>query len=125
MQCLKKLDASVFKLIISKSAIRKSVVMCLGNIIDKRGIRPDESKTKAIKEVRQPTNLMELKSFLGIIIHYSKFIAKLSIIAKPPNELTKKNKRFEFDEKCRNSFKFFKEVLSNDKILVPYSRVYR
>uniref|UniRef100_A0A0N4ZZR0 RNA-directed DNA polymerase n=1 Tax=Parastrongyloides trichosuri TaxID=131310 RepID=A0A0N4ZZR0_PARTI len=119
---LEKLEISGFKLNINKSAIRKPEVRYLGNILDKRGIRPDENKTKAIKEMRNPTSLMELKSFLGIVIHYSKFIPNLSIIAKPLNELTKKNRKFELNEQCIRSIKILKEILVSDKILVPYSR---
>uniref|UniRef100_A0A0N5BN48 RNA-directed DNA polymerase n=1 Tax=Strongyloides papillosus TaxID=174720 RepID=A0A0N5BN48_STREA len=119
---LDKLEVSGFKLNVTKSAIRKNQIKYLGHIIDKNSITPDPQKTKAIKEMRKPTNLNELKSFLGMVIHYAKFIPKLSIIAKPLNELTKKNRKFEFNDDCRRSFEALKEVLSSNKVLVPYSR---
>uniref|UniRef100_A0A0K0FPR6 RNA-directed DNA polymerase n=1 Tax=Strongyloides venezuelensis TaxID=75913 RepID=A0A0K0FPR6_STRVS len=119
---LDKLEVSGFKLNVKKSAIRMNHIKYLGHIIfNQNGITSDPLKTKAIKAIREPMNLNKLKSFLGMIIHYAKFIPKLSIIAKPLNKLTKKNKKFIFNDECRHSFEALKNILSSNKVLVLYS----
>ncbi|CEF61625.1 Reverse transcriptase domain and Integrase, catalytic core domain and Zinc finger, CCHC-type domain and Peptidase A2A, retrovirus, catalytic domain and Ribonuclease H-like domain and Peptidase A2A, retrovirus RVP subgroup domain and Aspartic peptidase domain-containing protein [Strongyloides ratti] len=118
---LEKLEKSGMKLNMEKSVIRKDQIKYLGNIVNGEGIRPDPEKTKAISLMRKPENASELKSFLGMVIHYGKFIPKLSIIAKPLNNLTRKNAKYEFDKECERSFSILKEILSSNKILVPYS----
>ena len=55
----------------------------LGHVIDQHGVHPSQEKVKAIKEAPEPHNISELRSFLGIINHYARFL---------PNLSTKKNK---------------------------------
>jgi hypothetical protein len=52
----------------------------LGHIIDKNSLHPSPSKVQAIKQVPQPTNVTELKSFLGLVNYYHKFLPNLSTL---------------------------------------------
>uniref|UniRef100_A0A0K0FW94 RNA-directed DNA polymerase n=1 Tax=Strongyloides venezuelensis TaxID=75913 RepID=A0A0K0FW94_STRVS len=118
---LERLEKAGMKLNMDKTDIRKEQIKYLGNVVNGDGISPDPEKTRAISQMRHPVNTSELKSFLGMVIHYSKFIPKLSIIAKPLNNLTRKNVKFEFNKECERSFEIFKEILCSNKVLVPYS----
>ena len=53
----------------------------LGYIINAQGVRADSNKVDAIKNAPAPKNVQELRSFLGCINYYSKFIDKFSDIA--------------------------------------------
>ncbi|XP_064488339.1 uncharacterized protein LOC135400436 [Ornithodoros turicata] len=55
----------------------------LGHIIDEEGIHPDDTKVKAIQDMKPPTSLTELKSFLGMVNYLGKFIPHLADILQP------------------------------------------
>ena len=54
-----------------------SSVTYLGYRIDKEGLHPLADKVKALKQVPQPRNITKLKSFLGLLIYYGKFLPHL------------------------------------------------
>ena len=55
----------------------------LGHIIDKDGLHPAPEKVRAIQDAPEPHNLSELKSFLGLINYYSKFMSNLAMFLSP------------------------------------------
>ena len=54
----------------------------LGHVIDEEGLHPSQEKVRAIQEAPEPTNVSELKSFLGLINYY-KFMSNLACIRSP------------------------------------------
>ena len=50
----------------------------LGHTISQDGIRPNEEKTEASNNLKAPKNKKTLKSFLGELKYFAKFISKLS-----------------------------------------------
>ena len=46
----------------------------LGHVIDQHGVHPSQEKVKAIKEAPEQHNISELRSFLGIINYYARFL---------------------------------------------------
>ena len=52
----------------------------LGNVISSCGIKPSESKVEAICKAKRPSNVTELRSFLGLVNFLSRFVPKLSIV---------------------------------------------
>ena len=59
----------------------------LGHQIDRTGIQAVPSKIDAIVKAPEPTNVQELRSFLGLLNYYGKFIRNLSSILHPLNRL--------------------------------------
>jgi len=47
-----------------------------------------------VAEWKQPTNVMEIRSFLGLAGYYRRFIEGFSKIARPMTALTQKEKEF-------------------------------
>ena len=62
----------------------------LGHIVSKSGIRTDPAKVAAVKEMKRPETVTQVKSFLGLASYYRKFVKYFSKIAKPLFNLTKK-----------------------------------
>lgn len=71
---LDRLDGSGMKLRLSKCKFSQQSVSYLGHIISFDGIKPDPEKLQAIKCIHPPSNVKEIKSFLGIISYYRRFI---------------------------------------------------
>lgn len=78
----------------SKMNLRKSQVRFMGRLITKNGLRPDPDKVKAVQEMPSLTSKKELLSLLGLVNYLSKFLPRLSEVAKPLTELTKKEAKF-------------------------------
>ena len=75
---LTKLENAGYRLSESKSEFFKTEIEWIGHKIDQNCIRPLQDKLLAIKELKEPKNDKELKSFLGAIQYLSKFIENLS-----------------------------------------------
>ena len=61
----------------------------LGHCVDAEGIRSSQNKISAIKKI--PTNVSELRTFLGMVHYYNKFISNLSSRLQPLNQLLRKD----------------------------------
>ena len=66
----------------------------LGFVVSSKGVHVDDSKINAIKTWPQPTNLHQVRSFLGLADFYRRFVKDISTIASPLHALSKKNAPF-------------------------------
>ena len=71
----------------SKCALMSSSVEFLGYVIDAEGIKATPKKVEAICKAPKPKNITELRSFLGLVNYYRKFISQLASITQPLNQL--------------------------------------
>lgn len=63
----------------NKCFFRKDIIELLGHTVSKNCLIVDKRKTSAIDTMAPPTTRKELLSFLGLIGHYRRFYATLSI----------------------------------------------
>ena len=66
-----------------KCSFIASFVSYLGYRIDKDGIHPTEEKVKAIREAPTPLNVTQLKSYLGLLSYYNRFLPHLPTVLAP------------------------------------------
>ena len=62
-------------------------VAFLGHVLTSNGVVVDLAKIEAVLEWKQPQNVTEIKSFLGLAGYYRRFIENFSKITKPMTEL--------------------------------------
>jgi hypothetical protein len=92
-------------------------VKYLGYIVSKEGISTDPNKIRAVQEYPRPTNLREVRSYLGFCSYYRRFIKDFSRIVKPLTGLTKKNAPFNWNEEQEQAFNELKICLSTAPVL--------
>ena len=81
----------------------------LGHVILSQGVTVDPQKVEAILNWQAPTNQTEVRSFLGLVGYYRRFIKNFLIISSPMTELLKKNVRFEWTDECQQCMDELKE----------------
>jgi hypothetical protein len=89
----------------------------LGHIISEEGIVVDPEKIKAIEGWPTPRNVSKVRSFMGLVGYYRRFIEGFSNIAHPITSLQKKGVRFEWTQDCERSFQHLKQLLKSAPIL--------
>ena len=91
---LDRLESSGFTLNKRKCKFAQSSVTYLGHIISKDGLSPTGSKLEAIRDAPQPDDVKSLRSFIGLVMYYSKCLLGHSTIFGPLNKLTRKGVRW-------------------------------
>ncbi|KAL2938982.1 Transposon Ty3-I Gag-Pol polyprotein [Bienertia sinuspersici] len=89
----------------------------LGHIVSNEGVSVDPSKIKAVSEWPRPTNVTEIRSFLGLAGYYRRFVKDFSRIAQPITRLMRKEVKFEWKEDCEKAFVELKKRLTTAPIL--------
>jgi hypothetical protein len=115
---LEKLRSNQFYAKFSKCEFWLTEVAFLGHVISAGGVSVDQSKVKDVLNWMPPTNVSEIRSFLGLAGYYRRFIQDFSKIVKPMTKLLEKNKNFEWTEECRASFQELKKRLTSAPVLV-------
>ena len=82
-----------------------------------KGIRVDPAKIEAIVSWKPPRNVTEVRSFLGLVGYYRRFVKGFSIIASLLTKLLRKEVKFEWDDKCQSSFDQLKKILVEAPVL--------
>lgn len=117
---LQRIQEYGFRLKIEKCSFYMTQVKYLGHIIDRNGIRTDPAKVSAITQMPPPKNTSELRSFLGAVNYYAKFIKEMHQLRRPLDQLLQKDKEWVWSDECQQSFNRFKELLTSDLILTHY-----
>ena len=119
-EVFQRLERHGFRLKKEKCTFLANSVEYLGHQIDCEGIRALPSKTEAIVNAPTPTNVHQLRSFLGLLNYYGKFIRNLSTIIHPLNTLLQAKHTWKWTQECAKAFKKAKDQLTSAKVLVHY-----
>ena len=103
-EVFRRLGDAYVKLNPKKCSFFKQRVEYLGHVVTPEGISPNPDKVRVVQEFPTPTNLKELRSFLGLANYYRRFVRGFSNIANPLNALTKKNVPFVWTVACAEAF---------------------
>ena len=115
---LSRLFEAGLKLKPSKCHFARKEVHYLGHVISAIGVKPNPFKTAAVSSYPAPTNVKELRQFLGLSNYYRRFIKDYSRIAEPLHQLTRKtSKGFLWTPACQDAFDELKLRLTTAPIL--------
>nr|GEV97429.1 hypothetical protein [Tanacetum cinerariifolium]GEW50790.1 hypothetical protein [Tanacetum cinerariifolium] len=90
----------------------------LGHKISKKGIEIDKAKVDVISILPHPTTIMGIRSFLGHVGFYRRFIKDFSKIARLMTHLLEKDNPFLFSKECVKAFQTLKRNLTEAPILI-------
>ena len=103
----------------SKCSIGYSSLECLGHFVGEERLKPDPSKVEAIAEAERPQTKKQVRSFLGLVGFYRKFIPNFSTIALPLTDSTKKKQphQVKWTSAHQSAFDTLRKALTASPIL--------
>ncbi|XP_031330712.1 uncharacterized protein K02A2.6-like [Photinus pyralis] len=104
-----------------KSIFFKPEVEFLGYKLVEGGLQPLQSKVTEIKNAPVPRDVTQLRSYVGLLNFYSKFIPMLSTILHPLYGLLRKDVVFCWNDECQTAFDKSKELLGHCFTLTHYN----
>ncbi|KAJ0629961.1 putative nucleotidyltransferase, Ribonuclease H [Helianthus annuus] len=102
---------------LEKCSFAQEEVEFLGHKIKEGRLMMDDAKVKAIQAWEPPTKVPELRSFLGLVNYYRRFIRGYSAKAAPLTDLLKKNKAWDWDQRCQEAFEELKKAVMSEPVL--------
>ena len=105
-----------------KCIFGQSKIEFLGNIISEEGLAMHPQKASLINDWPQPSNVTELRSFIGMVTYYRSFIPRFSQIMKPLTDLLQgqqqgKKSVIEWNTPQENAFREIKKLMISDLVL--------
>lgn len=112
-----RLRKANLKVQLDKSEFLRKEVLYLGHTITNEGLKPNDDKIRAVLNYPMPETVTEIKSFLGLIGYYRRFIKDFAKITKPLTNCLKKRNKIIIDQKYMDAFNQCKELLTHAPIL--------
>ena len=92
MKALQRIHSAGVTLNQNKCEFKQKQLKFLGHLIDEKGIRADQDKVSVIVEMKPPTNIFDLRRFMGMTNQLGKFSQNLAELSQPLRQLlTKKS----------------------------------
>ncbi|RXN30145.1 Integrase core domain [Labeo rohita] len=105
-----------------KSSFNKASIPFLGHVISKEGLRPSLDHLIAIAEAPRPTDMVALRSFLGLTSWFNKFLPNYATVAEPLRQMlrAKAQAPLQWSKETTESFDTLKRMLLQSPILAIY-----
>ena len=100
-----------------KLKLRQSQVPFIGHLLTAEGLKTDPSKVQAIVDYPVPTNLAELRTFLGMVQYLAKFCQHLSTASQPLRQLEKKEGEWHWQRPQSKAFNEIKDLVTKAPVL--------
>ncbi len=112
------LTSNGVKLNLTKCTFGLKEVTFLGHRIFAEGSQPNPKNIEAVMKTKLPTNVREVRQFLGMCGFYRKHVPSFAKVATPLTNLTRSNTVFKWTEESQKLFEHLKSQLVNSPILV-------
>ena len=107
---------------LDKCSFAQPSIEYLGHTLSASGISKGSSKLQAVLDMPPPHDVSSLRSFLGHVTFYNKFLPpSLSKTLHPFYHLLKKEVKWQWSKAEQEAFKEVKSLLSSDSVLVHYN----
>jgi len=102
---------------LKKCAFGRQELEYLGCIIAHKGVKVDQEKIQAMLNWLRPTNISELRGFLGLTGYYRKFLRNYGVLARPLTILLRKG-QFCWNDEVETAFADLKKAMTSTPTLI-------
>ena len=96
-------------------------VSYLGHVIDSEGLHLIVERVKAVEGAPVPQGIHQLKSYLGLLTYYGKFLPNMATVLASLYRLLRKDVAWEWKRTERKSFIASKKLLTSSELLVHFN----
>ena len=119
-EVLERLETSGFRLKRAKCLFFLKSIDYLGHTISPDGLSPNEKKVQAIRAAPRPVDVGQLRSFLGLVNYYGKFLPNLASTLAPLYLLLHKHTDWRWGIDQSRAFEQAKGLLTSCLLLVHF-----
>ena len=119
---LKRLEECHLTLNEEKCQFSMNKLVFMGILLTDKGIGPTEERVRALMQAREPENVAEVRSFLGLANFSCRFIPQFATLSESLRQLTKKDVKFHFGPDQRRSFEALKKSLAGAGTLAYFDK---
>ena len=94
--------------------------MYLGYKLDARGIHPAADKVKVVQEAPEPKDISQLKSYVGLLTYYARFLPNLATTLAPLYKLLRSGVKWTWTMTEQRAFQNSKKLLLSSQVSVHY-----
>ncbi|XP_044155518.1 uncharacterized protein K02A2.6-like [Bufo gargarizans] len=105
---------------LSKCEFLKSQLEFCAHTVDRHGLHTTEEKLKALTHAPTPRNVTQLRSYLGLLNYYHRFLPNLAHQLYPLHRLLDARAKWIWTDKCEEAFRLSKELILSSRVLVHY-----
>ena len=98
---------------------RDRVQFC-GHEIDRGGLHNTQEKTEAVVSSPRPENVLQLRSFLGIVNYHNRFLPNASTLLHPSHQLSEQGSEWQWTEQCEQVFTEAKRMITSEQVLTHF-----
>jgi len=120
LQVLEILRKAGLYLKASKCLFGVQEISFLGFVISHNGVSADPTYVQGITSFPVPRNLKQSRRFIGMASYYRRFNPNFSLIARPVNDLTKKDVTFAWGDRENKAFETLKSLMSSTPVLAHF-----
>lgn len=102
----------------SKCELFRRSVEFLGHIIDAQGLHMMADKVKAVLDWPPLTSIDDVRSFLGFVGYYRRFVRMFSDLAAPLTAMLQNGAKFEWNDAQRTAFERLKQAVTEQPVLI-------
>ena len=104
----------------SKCHFNLETIDILGFSISKAGIKPQQSKVRAIQEMDAPSDVTSLRRFLGMVGYHRAMIPQYSEHSCVLTDLTRKHTQWKWESQHQSAFEYLRDVLVSDDVMMCF-----
>ena len=117
---LQILEENGLKVKESKCDFFKSSIHYLGHVIDGQGLHTSKEKVRAVVDAPRPHDVSTLRSYIGLLNYYGRFLPDLATILHPLYDLLKHKQEWKWTTSCEQAFLKTKEMIASSQVMTHY-----
>lgn len=95
----------------------KDKILFLGYVVTRDTIEPNPDTIDKVKNFPIPTNIKQVRSFLGLASYYRRFVPQFAKIARPLHAQLQTTKKVAWTDETTKAFNLLKEHLTSEPVL--------
>ncbi|MCG7875456.1 MAG: reverse transcriptase family protein, partial [Candidatus Thiodiazotropha endolucinida] len=116
-EVFERIKAAGLKLKPGKCTMLQREVVFLGHVVSGEGVKPSPVNISKIITWPKPKTAKQVKQFVAMGSYYRRYVKDFATLVRPMVELTKKGKKFIWQEACDKSFDLVKKALVSADVM--------